>query len=78
LVVEDTGKGIPADEIEQVVNYGTRARNVQDQETKGGGFGLTKAWFVTKQFDGRLWIESEEKIGTTITLQLPSHAAIKD
>jgi signal transduction histidine kinase len=75
FVVEDTGKGIPADQIEQVVDYGTRATNVQDKETKGGGFGLTKAWFVTKQFGGRLWIESTENEGTTITLQLPSHAA---
>ncbi|MFC1484603.1 sensor histidine kinase [Candidatus Neomarinimicrobiota bacterium] len=74
FVVEDTGKGIPADQLGHVVEYGARARNVQDQETKGGGFGLTKAWFVTKQFGGRLWIESEENEGTTITLQIPSHA----
>lgn len=75
FVVEDTGKGIPADQIEQVVDYGTRARNVQDKETKGGGFGLTKAWFVTKQFGGRMWIESEEDKGTMVTLHIPSHAA---
>ncbi|MFC1620246.1 sensor histidine kinase, partial [Candidatus Neomarinimicrobiota bacterium] len=75
FVVEDTGKGIPADQLGHVVEYGARARNVQDQETKGGGFGLTKAWFVTQQFGGRMWIDSEENEGTTITLQIPSHAA---
>lgn len=74
FVVEDTGKGIPADQIEQVVDYGTRARNVQNKETKGGGFGLTKAYFVTRQFGGRMWIESEENQGTTVTIHLPSRA----
>lgn len=75
FVVGDTGKGIPADQLEQVVDYGTRARNVQDKETKGGGFGLTKAYFVTQQFGGRMWIESEENQGTTVTIHLPSRAA---
>ncbi|MFC1481774.1 ATP-binding protein [Candidatus Neomarinimicrobiota bacterium] len=72
FVVEDNGRGIPADQIEQVVQYGERARNVQDKETKGGGFGLTKAYYVTKQFGGRMWIESEENRGSTITISIPS------
>jgi len=71
FVVEDNGRGIPADQIEQVVEYGMRATNVKDKETKGGGFGLTKAFFVTCQYNGRMWIESEEGRGTTITLQIP-------
>ncbi|UCD37623.1 MAG: sensor histidine kinase [Fidelibacterota bacterium] len=75
FVVEDTGRGIPGDQIEQVVDYGVRARNVMDKETKGGGFGLTKAYFVTKQFGGRMWIESDEDEGTIITITIPSRAS---
>ena len=74
FVVNDNGRGIPTDQIEQVVQYGQRARNVQDRETKGGGFGLTKAYYVTKQFGGRMWIESEEDRGTTITISIPSQS----
>jgi signal transduction histidine kinase len=37
----------------------------------GGGFGLTKAFLVTKQFGGRMWIKSELGVGTRITLKLP-------
>ena len=37
----------------------------------GGGFGLTKAFLVTQQFGGRMWIKSELGIGTRITLVLP-------
>ena len=74
FVVEDTGIGIPAGQIERVVDYGARASNVRDRETKGGGFGLTKAYLVTKQFGGRMWIESEKNEGTTVTIHLPSRA----
>ncbi|UCH62879.1 MAG: sensor histidine kinase [Fidelibacterota bacterium] len=73
-VVEDNGRGIPSTQIEQVVDYGVRAENVKDKETKGGGFGLTKAYFITRQFNGRMWIESEESQGTIITIHIPSRS----
>jgi signal transduction histidine kinase len=74
LLVEDTGRGIPADEITTVVQFGRRARNVGDVRTMGGGFGLTKAVFVTKQFGGRFWIASEVGAGTRIKVSLPRPA----
>ncbi|UCH11007.1 MAG: ATP-binding protein [Fidelibacterota bacterium] len=74
FVVEDNGRGIPTDQLEHVVDFGARAENVRDRETRGGGFGLTKAYFVTKQFDGRMWIDSELGRGTMITIHLPSQA----
>ncbi len=71
LVVEDNGRGIPENEIEKVVQFGMRASNVLDKRTLGGGFGLTKAYFMTKKFDGRFWIRSSEGIGTCITIVIP-------
>ncbi len=71
FVVSDTGFGIPEDQIEQVVRYGQRARNVMRHKTMGGGFGLTKAYYVTRQFGGRMWIESEIDCGTKITIEIP-------
>ncbi|WP_006787969.1 sensor histidine kinase [Thiorhodospira sibirica] len=71
LVIEDTGRGIPADEIEQVVDYGYRAKNTKDKPTMGAGVGLTKAYLITKEFDGRFWITSEEGRGTRITIAIP-------
>lgn len=72
FVVEDNGLGIPEDEISQVVEYGTRGSNVKDDiRTMGGGFGLTKAYFVVKELDGRMWIESELNRGTKITIEIP-------
>ena len=71
LTVEDNGCGIPEDEIEKVVEFGKRARNTMERRTMGGGFGLTKAYFVTKQFGGRMWIRSGEGSGTRITINIP-------
>lgn len=75
FVVEDTGRGIPQTEIPTVVQFGRRASNVGDVRTLGGGFGLTKAVFVTKRFGGRLWIASETGVGTRIRIILPRPAA---
>jgi len=75
FVVQDSGCGIPPDELEAVVHYGHRGSNVQAVRTMGGGFGLTKAFLVTKQFGGRFWLKSELGGGTRITLSLPRPTA---
>jgi signal transduction histidine kinase len=74
--VEDTGRGIPPDELTKVVEFGRRASNVGDVRTMGGGFGLTKAFLVTQQFGGRFWIASELGVGTRIRILLPKPAAL--
>ncbi len=74
FVVEDTGRGIPADEVQQVVAFGKRGSNVDDQATMGGGFGLTKAYLVARQFGGRMWSDSRPGAGTRITLRIPRPA----
>lgn len=71
FTVQDTGRGIPSDELQSVVHYGRRGSNVGSVRTMGGGFGLTKAFLVTKQFGGRFWIQSELGVGTRIRLEMP-------
>jgi signal transduction histidine kinase len=77
FVVEDTGRGIPAAEIPTVVQFGRRASNVGDVRTMGGGFGLTKAVLVTKQFGGQFWIASEAGLGTRIRIVLPRPPSVE-
>lgn len=69
--IEDTGRGIPAAELRQVVEFGKRATNVGAVRTMGGGFGLTKAFLVAKQFGGRFWIGSELGVGTRVRIEIP-------
>lgn len=75
FVVSDTGRGIPPAELSSVVDYGKRGSNVTDVRTMGGGFGLTKAFFVTKQFGGRFWIASDLGCGTRVRIEIPAHGA---
>lgn len=71
FVIEDNGFGIPEDEIPNVIEFGIRGSNVKDNiRSMGGGFGLTKAYYVVTELDGRMWIESELNEGTKITLEI--------
>jgi signal transduction histidine kinase len=71
LVVQDTGRGIPKAELAEVVKFGRRGSNVGDVRTMGAGFGLTKAYYVTKQFGGRMWVASRLGVGTRIKIVIP-------
>jgi signal transduction histidine kinase len=71
FVVEDSGRGIPGAELQNVVDFGYRGTNVQDRPTRGGGFGLTKAFHVTRRFGGHMWIESEPGAGTRVEIEIP-------
>lgn len=71
FAVKDTGIGIPAVDIEKVVEFGFRAANAKAKPTYGGGFGLTKAYFFIKELGGRFWINSEIENGTEIKFTIP-------
>ncbi len=71
FVVADTGRGIPEDEINKAIHFGFRGTNVQDRPTRGGGFGLTKTYYVTRKHKGRMWIDPREPQGTRIEIRIP-------
>lgn len=75
FVVQDSGYGIPRAELETVVHFGRRGSNVAHLRTMGGGFGLTKAFAVAKQFNGRFWIKSDLGVGTRVSIVIPQPAA---
>jgi len=74
MAVEDTGCGIPAEEIERVVEFGYRPTNVREKATRGGGFGLTKAYHITCKLGGSMWISSTLGKGTRVTVHIPRPA----
>lgn len=75
FVVEDSGQGIPENEIESLVQFDYRASNAKSRPTRGGGFGLTKAYYNVQKLGGRMFIESPVHNGhgtrIKITLTLP-------
>lgn len=72
LEVRDEGRGIPSDEISSVVQFGIRGSNTTVYETKGSGFGLTKAYYISRRYGGRMWIASALGEGTTIRIEIPT------
>jgi signal transduction histidine kinase len=72
VLVEDSGCGIPEDEIERVVEFGYRASNVRDRPTMGGGFGLTKAAWLVNHWGGQLSIRSGLNEGTSVRFTVPN------
>jgi len=71
-IIEDTGCGIPAEEVEKVAEFGYRASNARQRPTQGGGFGLTKAAWLVTTWGGSLTIQSELDAGTIISLSVPN------
>jgi len=76
FVVDDNGYGIPKEELSKIVEFGYRGSNVKSSiRTMGGGFGLTKALYVTQKYGGKMWIESELNEGTKFTIEIPVEPA---
>ncbi len=73
IEISDTGIGIPDDEIPDIIGFGYRAKNVNGKRTFGGGFGLTKAFYLMQLFSGKMWIDSRvgNDSGTTVRIILP-------
>jgi signal transduction histidine kinase len=67
--VTDQGIGIPARDLPFVLEAFRRGSNVG--QTPGSGLGLASAFKTTKMHAGRLWVESEEGRGTSVTVKLP-------
>tara|TARA_B100001996_G_C18638807_1_gene584797 strand:- start:216 stop:1379 length:1164 start_codon:yes stop_codon:yes gene_type:complete len=63
--IEDSGKGIPCEKINQVLN------GEQLQNGMGNGYGFPFVVAYVKLFNGTLNIESEEFVGTKITFSIP-------
>jgi len=64
-VVEDTGKGIPLNEIENILE------GKQLQKGTGSGMGLPFVNSYLKLVNGSININSQENIGTSITINIP-------
>jgi len=71
IVVADTGKGMTAEETELALKPFGQIRNGAQTTHKGTGLGLPIASNQMKLHGGRLEIESEPSVGTTVTLVFP-------
>ncbi len=71
LDVEDSGLGIPPDEIPRLFDRFYRASNATARAVPGAGLGLTIVRAIVEGHDGVVGVESEPGRGTTVTIRLP-------
>lgn len=67
IFVEDTGKGIPADELAMVFSRFYK----RDEFVQGTGLGLSICQSIVERMQGRIEVESEEGKGSCFTIVLP-------
>ena len=75
--VADTGFGIPADDIDSITEPFIRGRVDPLLTQPGTGLGLSIVSSLVDLHHGRLTVESDEGVGTTVTVVLPASNAEK-
>ncbi len=70
-VVQDTGIGIPPEDLSRVFDEFYRAGNARLVSPHGSGVGLATVRRVVENWGGRVWVESGPEQGTKFTFVLP-------
>ena len=71
LVVKDSGKGIPPEDIPYIFERFYRADQSRNRLTGGSGLGLTITKAIVESHKGKISVSSEIDKGTTFTVYLP-------
>jgi len=71
IVVEDTGRGMPAEHLPHIFERFYRIPNVDSIEQRGLGLGLSFVAWIVKGHDGRIDVDSTEGEGSRFTVTLP-------
>jgi two-component system phosphate regulon sensor histidine kinase PhoR len=72
IAVTDTGIGIPDDALPQLFQEFFRARNAKATGEAGTGLGLAIVKDLVERYGGRVEVESEEGVGTSFCVLLPT------
>lgn len=71
IQVTDSGSGIAAEDLERAFTRLYRADNILIQGVGDTGVGLSIAKTLTEAQHGRIWVESEQGVGSTFSVLLP-------
>lgn len=69
--VEDTGDGIPPDDLERIFDKFVQIKRSSDSTPGSVGLGLSIAKEIVEMYGGRIWAESEPGKGSTFSFLLP-------
>ncbi len=71
IFVRDTGIGIPSEDINHLFQKFYRIDNTATRTIGGTGLGLFIAKKILELYNGKIWVESELKKGSTFYINLP-------
>lgn len=71
IQVQDSGVGIPAEDIPHLFQKFYRVDNSSTRTVGGTGLGLYICRKITELYNGRIWVESEYGKGSTFFINLP-------
>ncbi len=71
ISVSDTGPGIPAPELPRIFKEFYQVDRSLRRKHGGTGLGLAISKHFVEAHGGRIWVESQEGVGTTFTISLP-------
>lgn len=71
IAVTDYGLGIPAKDLPYVMDRFYRVDKARSRDMGGNGLGLAIAKRLVERYKGTLEIQSEESVGTTVSITLP-------
>lgn len=71
VTVQDTGIGIPGNNVDMVFDKFFRAHTPAMDEIPGSGLGLSIVKAIVERHGGNISVESQENVGSTFTLSLP-------
>jgi PAS domain S-box-containing protein len=69
--IQDSGIGIPTEDIPHLFQKFYRVDNSDTREIGGTGLGLYLCRRLAEAMGGRIWVESEYKKGSTFSIELP-------
>jgi PAS domain S-box-containing protein len=71
ISIEDTGIGISKDEVKKVFNKFYQAYTGDDRKNEGTGLGLFICREIVQKHNGKIWVDSKIRKGSTFYIELP-------
>jgi two-component system phosphate regulon sensor histidine kinase PhoR len=75
ISVEDHGVGIPRADLERIFERFYKVDKARVRGQGGTGLGLSIARHIAEGHGGRIWVESQEGVGSTFSVAIPTSAA---